>query len=30
MRRQGWSCRVPVRQAMERDEEAVAVRNSPR
>src|SRR6202035_2957342 len=25
MRRHGWSCQVPVRQAMERDEEAVAV-----
>jgi putative transposase len=25
MRRHGWSARVPVRQAMERDEEAVAV-----
>jgi transposase len=24
MRRHGWSCQVPVRQAMERDEEAVA------
>ena len=26
MRRHGWSCQVPVRQALERDEEAVAVR----
>src|SRR5438045_1761510 len=25
MRRHGWSCQVPVRQAMERDEAAVAV-----
>jgi transposase len=25
MRRHGWSCQVPVRQALERDEEAVAV-----
>ncbi len=25
MRRHGWSCQVPVRQAMERDEDAVAV-----
>ena len=25
MRRHGWSCQVPVRQAMERDDEAVAV-----
>jgi putative transposase len=25
MRRHGWSCQVPVRQAMERDEEAIAV-----
>jgi len=25
MRRHSWSCQVPVRQAMERDEEAVAV-----
>jgi Winged helix-turn helix len=25
MRRHGWSAQVPVRQAMERDEEAVAV-----
>ncbi len=25
MRRHGWSCQVPVRQAMERDEQAVAV-----
>jgi transposase len=25
MRRHGWSCQVPVRQAMERDEEAVAL-----
>ena len=25
MRRHGWSCQVPVRQAIERDEEAVAV-----
>src|SRR5437773_1535466 len=25
MRRHGWSCQGPVRQAMERDEEAVAV-----
>jgi putative transposase len=25
LRRHGWSCQVPVRQAMERDEEAVAV-----
>jgi transposase len=25
MRRHGWSCQVPVRQAMERDAEAVAV-----
>ena len=25
MRRHGWSCRVPVRQAIERDEEAIAV-----
>jgi transposase len=26
MRRHGWSCQVPVRQAMERDEAAVAAR----
>jgi transposase len=26
MRRPGWSCQVPVRQAMERDDAAVAVR----
>ena len=25
MRRHGWSCQVPVRQALERDDEAVAV-----
>ena len=25
MRRHGWSCQVPVRQAMERDDDAVAV-----
>ena len=25
MRRHGWSCQVPVRQAIERDEEAIAV-----
>jgi putative transposase len=25
MRGHGWSCQVPVRQAMERDEEAIAV-----
>jgi transposase len=25
MRRHGWSCQVPVRQALERDEEAIAV-----
>src|SRR5260370_41332050 len=25
MRRNGWSCQVPVRQALERDEDAVAV-----
>ena len=25
MRRHGWSCQVPVRQALERDEDAVAV-----
>jgi transposase len=25
LRRHGWSCQVPVRQAMERDEDAVAV-----
>jgi putative transposase len=25
MRRHGWSCQVPVRRAMERDEEAIAV-----
>jgi transposase len=25
MRRHGWSCQVPVRQAMERDERAIAV-----
>ena len=25
LRRHGWSCQVPVRQAMERDDEAVAV-----
>src|ERR1700677_3878965 len=25
LRRHGWSCQVPVRQALERDEEAVAV-----
>jgi len=25
MRRHGWSCQVPVRQAMERDESAIAV-----
>ena len=25
LRRHGWSCQVPVRQAMERDEQAVAV-----
>jgi transposase len=25
MRRHGWSCQVPVRQAMERDDQAVAV-----
>ena len=25
LRRHGWSCQVPVRQAMERDEEAIAV-----
>jgi transposase len=25
MRRHGWSCQVPVRQALERDEQAVAV-----
>src|SRR5690242_2840647 len=25
LRRHGWSCQVPVRRAMERDEEAVAV-----
>jgi transposase len=25
MRRHGWSCQVPVRQALERDEAAVAV-----
>jgi putative transposase len=24
LRRHGWSCQVPVRQAMERDEEAIA------
>ena len=28
MRRHGWSAQVPVRQAMERDEEAVAVRKA--
>jgi transposase len=28
MRRPGWSCQVPVRQALERDEEAVAVRKA--
>jgi transposase len=28
MRRHGWSCQVPVRQAMERDEQAVAVRKA--
>jgi putative transposase len=26
MRRHGWSCQVPVRQALERDEEAIVVR----
>ena len=26
LRRHGWSCQVPVRQAIERDEEAIAVR----
>ena len=25
MRRHGWSCQVPVRRAVERDEEAIAV-----
>jgi putative transposase len=25
MHRHGWSCQVPVRQALERDEDAVAV-----
>ena len=25
MRRHGWSCQVPVRQALERDDAAVAV-----
>ena len=25
LRRHGWSCQVPVRQAIERDEEAIAV-----
>jgi len=25
MRRHGWSCQVPVRQALESDEEGVAV-----
>ena len=28
MRRHGWSCQVPVRQAMERDEAAVTVRKA--
>jgi transposase len=28
MRRHGWSCQVPVRQAMERDDAAVAVRKA--
>jgi hypothetical protein len=28
MRRHGWSCQVPVRQAMERGEEAVAVQKA--
>jgi transposase len=28
MRRHGWSCRVPVRQALERDEEVVTVRKA--
>jgi putative transposase len=28
LRRHGWSCQVPVRRALERDEEAVAVRKA--
>ena len=28
MRRHGWSAQVPVRQAMERDDEAVAVQGA--